>query len=199
MADYNADGVPISPSPTKADNAITVLLNGGNGLFTALPEIPVATAPASIATADFNGDGLPDAVTPDSGSAQATVVINSSSLFGSSTGLNSFGTPYPGIQYLDIGLKVKATPRIHPNDDVTLELNFNISSLSNQSINAIPVISNDEVDQTVRLKPNETAALAGFLETQLSNAITGNPGLSEIPGAVFSIRIKTRSSRRPSC
>ena len=49
--------------------------------------------------------------------------------------------------------------------------------------NAIPVISNDEVDQTVRLKPNETAALAGFLETQLNNAITGNPGISEIPGA----------------
>ena len=183
VADYNADGVSDIAVSNKTDNAITVLLNGGNGLFTALPEIPVATAPAGIATADFNGDGLPDAVTADSGSAQATVVINSASLFGSSTGLNSFGTPYPGVQYLDIGLKVKATPRIHPNDDVTLELNFNISSLSNQSINAIPVISNDEVDQTVRLKPNETAALAGFLETQLNNAITGNPGLSEIPGA----------------
>ena len=121
VADYNADGVSDIAVFNKADNAITVLLNAGNGLFTALPEIPVATAPAGIATADFNGDGLPDAVTADSGSAQATVVINSSSLFGSSTGLNSFGTPYPGVQYLDIGLKVKATPRIHPNDDVTLE------------------------------------------------------------------------------
>jgi type II secretory pathway component GspD/PulD (secretin) len=183
VADYNADGIPDITISDKGDNAVTVLLNGGSGLFTALPEIPVGAAPSSIATADFNADGLPDAVTADSGSAQATVVINSASLFGSSTGLNSFGTPYPGIQYLDVGLKVKATPRIHPNDDVTLELNFNISSLSTQSINAIPVISNDEVDQTVRLKPNETAALAGFLETQLNNAITGNPGLSEIPGA----------------
>lgn len=33
------------------------------------------------------------------------------------------------------------------------------------------------------MKPNETAALAGFLETQLTNAITGNPGIAEIPGA----------------
>ena len=182
VADYNADGIPDIAVSDRADNAITVLLNAGSGLFSALPEIPVGTAPASIATADFNADGLQDAVTADSGSAQATVVINSASLFGSGAGLNSFGTPYPGVQYLDIGLKVKATPRIHPNDDVTLELNFNISSLSNQSINAIPVISNDEVDQTVRLKPNETAALAGFLETHLTNAITGNPGLAEIPG-----------------
>ena len=183
VSDYNADGAADIAVSDRADNAITVLLNSGSGLFTALPEIPVGTGPASIATADFNADGLPDAVTADNGSAQATVVINSASLFGSSAGLNSFGTPYPGIQYLDIGLKVKATPRIHPNDEVTLELNFNISSLSNQSINAIPVISNDEVDQTVRVKPNETAALAGFLETQLTNAITGNPGLAEIPGA----------------
>ncbi len=182
VADYNADGAADIAVSDKTDNAITVLLNGGSELFTALPEIPVGTAPASIATADFNGDGLPDAATADNGSAQATVVINSASLFGSSTGLNSFGTPYPGIQYLDVGLKVKATPRIHPNDDVTLELNFDISSLSGQSINAIPVISNDEVDQTVRVKPNETAALAGFLETQLSNAITGNPGIADIPG-----------------
>ncbi len=183
VADYNVDGLADITVSDKTDNAVTVLLNGGSELFTALPEIPVGTAPASIATADFNADGLPDAVTADSGSAQATVIINSASLFGSSTGLNSFGTPYPGVQYLDIGLKVKATPRIHPNDDVTLELDFDISSLSSQSINAIPIISNDEVDQTVRLKPNETAALAGFLETQLTNAITGNPGIAEIPGA----------------
>lgn len=182
VADYNADGVPDIAVSDKTDNAITVLLNAGSGLFSALPEIPVGTAPASLATADFNADGLVDAATADSGSAQATVVINSSSLFGSGVGLNSFGTPYPGVQYLDIGLKVKATPRIHPDNDVTLDLNFDISSLSGTSINAIPVISNDELDQTVRVKPNETAALAGFLETQLSNAITGNPGIADIPG-----------------
>jgi hypothetical protein len=181
VADYNADGIADIAVSDKTDNAITVLLNGGSELFTALPEIPVGTAPASIATADFNGDGLIDAATADNGSAQATVIINSASLFGSGAALNSFGTPYPGIQYLDVGLKVKATPRIHPDNDVTLELNINISSLSSQSINAIPVISNDEVDQTVRVRPNETAALAGFLQTQLSNAITGNPGIAEIP------------------
>lgn len=182
-ADFNADGLADIAVSDKTDNAVTVLLNGGSELFTALPEIPVGTAPASIATADFNADGLPDAATADSGSAQATVIINSTNLFGGGAGLNSFGTPYPGVQYLDVGLKLKATPRIHPNNDVTLELDFDISSLSNQSINAIPIISNDSVAQTVRLKPNETAALAGFLETHLTNAIIGNPGIAEIPDA----------------
>jgi type II secretory pathway component GspD/PulD (secretin) len=178
VADYNGDGLADIAVSDKTDNAVTILLNGGNELFEALSEIPVGTAPASIATADFNGAGGPDAATADSGSAQATVIINSAS----EAGLNSFGTPYPGVQYLDVGLKVKATPRIHPNSDVTVDLNLGISSLTSQSINAIPVINNDSVEQTVRLKPNETAALAGFLETQLTNAITGNPGIAEIPG-----------------
>jgi len=77
---------------------------------------------------------------------------------------------------------VKATPRIHPDNDVTLDLSFDISSLTAQSFNAIPVISNETVQQTVRLKQNETSVVAGFRETQLSNAITGTPGIADVPG-----------------
>ena len=57
---------------------------------------------------------------------------------------------------------MKATPRIHPDNDVTLDLSFDISSLTTQSFNAIPVISNEAVQQIVRLKENETAVVAGF-------------------------------------
>jgi general secretion pathway protein D len=91
------------------------------------------------------------------------------------------GTPYPGAQYLDIGLKVKATPRIHADNDVTLQLSFDISSLTNQNFNSIPVISTETVEQTVRVKQNETAVLAGFLQSQVTNAIEGNPGIVDIP------------------
>ena len=117
--------------------------------------------------------------TADNGAAEATVILNSISLLGS--GIGSTGTPFPGAQYLDIGLKVKATPRIHPDNEVTLELAFDISSLTTQSFNAIPVISNEAVDQTVRLKENETAVVAGFQETQVTNAITGKPGVADVP------------------
>jgi len=50
------------------------------------------------------------------------------------------------------------------------------------SFNAIPVISNNTVEQTLRLKQNETAVLAGFLESDLTNAIAGTPGIAEVPG-----------------
>ncbi|MBZ5502562.1 MAG: FG-GAP-like repeat-containing protein [Acidobacteriia bacterium] len=180
VADFNGDGNADLAVSDQADNAITILLNAGNKLFTALPQLPVGTAPASIAAADFNGDGRPDGVTADSGAAEATVILNSTSFFGA--GISSIGTPFPGVQYLDIGLKVKATPRMHPDGDVTLQLGFDISSLTSQSFNTIPVIRSESLNQTVRLKQNETAALAGFLQSQVSNSITGAPGIAGRPG-----------------
>jgi hypothetical protein len=181
IADYNLDGLPDLAIADETDNAVTLLFNTGNETFTAAPaEIPVGTAPVSIVTADFNGDGRPDVAVADSGSAQATVILNTISLLGASPG--SAGTLFPGAEYLDIGLKVKATPRIHADNDVTLQLNFDISSLTNQSFNSIPVISTETVEQTVRVKQNETAVLAGFLQSQVTNAIEGNPGIANIPG-----------------
>ena len=181
VADYNVDGLPDIAVADSGDNAVTILFNEGLAVFnTVIPEVPVDTAPVSIATADFNGDGRPDAATANSGAADATVVLNSANLF--PTGTGTAGTQFPNAQYIDVGLKVKATPRIHPNNEVTLDLGLTISSLSAQSFNAIPVINNEEVQQTVRLKQDETAVVAGFRATQLSNAITGNPGIANIPG-----------------
>jgi hypothetical protein len=179
VADYNLDGNPDLAVSDTTDNAVTVLLNAGNKSFTALSELPVGSAPVSITSADFNGDGRPDAATADNGAAETTVILNSTSLFGSGT--PSPNSIFPGVQYLDVGLKVKATPRIHSGNDVTLHLNFEISSLTNQSFNTIPVISNESIDQTMHLKENETTAVAEFLQSQLTNAITGTPGFANVP------------------
>ncbi len=181
-ADINVDGLPDIVVTDQADNAVTALLNAGSELFVStLPEFPVGTAPTSIVTQDFNADGRPDVATANSGSANATVILNDASIFGEGNLLSE--TPYPGVEYIDVGLKIKATPRIHPNNDVTLDLNFEVSSLSGQSYNSIPVISNENVVQTVRLRQNETALLAGFFQAQLTNAIVGTPGIADIPAA----------------
>ena len=180
VADYDLDGTADLAVADKADNAVTILLNAGNNTFTALPEIATGTAPVSIVTADFNADGRPDAAVADSGAAEATVILNSTAIFGSP--LASTTTPFPGAQYIDVGLKVKATPRIHADGDVTLQLSFELSSLTNQNFNSIPVISTNTVEQTVRVKQNETAVLAGMMQAQLTNAIEGNPGIVSVPG-----------------
>ena len=180
VADYNLDGSADIAVSDITDNAVTVLLNAGNESFTPISELPVGSGPVSITSADFNGDGRPDAATADSGSAETTVILNSTSLFG--PGGSSPNSIFPGVQYLDIGLKIKVTPRIHPDSSVTLGLDFETTSLTSQSLNTIPVISNESLSQTVRVKQNETAAIGGFRQQQISNVVNGTPGISSVPG-----------------
>lgn len=180
IGDFNVDGLADLAVADKSDNAVSILLNLGGGLFGPNFELPVGTAPVSIASAVFSSNNLPDVAVANSGSANVTVILDSSTFTGTGNGLSA--TPFPGVEYLDVGLKVKATPRIHPNEDVTLQLSVEVSSLGTQSFNTIPVINSDSVDQTVRLKPDQTAILAGFMQSQVMKAINGTPGLAEVPG-----------------
>ena len=63
-------------------------------------------------------------------------------------------------------MKVKATPTLHPNHEVTLQLEFEIRALAGTSINGIPVISNRTLTQTVRVKDDETTIIGGLLVSQ---------------------------------
>lgn len=180
VADYNLDGISDLAVTDSTSNTISLLFGLTGGSFNANFELNVGTDPLSVATADFTGNGRPDVAIANNASNTVSVILNSTSTSTSSTG--GQGTQFPGSEYLDIGLKIKATPRIHLNDEVTLQLKLDITSLGNQSVNSIPVINNDSVEQTVRLKENETTALAGILQPSVTTALNGNPGLAEVPG-----------------
>ena len=172
-----------------ADNTVSVLVptaataaTAGNGSFTSAFTIATANGPIAMAASDFNGDSSPDlAVAAQTGDA-ISVILNSATL---ATQNQTTQTPYPGSQYEDIGLKVKATPRMHSGSEVTLQLSFEIRSLSGSNINGIPIISNRTVEQTVRVRENEPTLLAGIVDSQEARAITGWPGTSQIPGAGY--------------
>ncbi|MGA8143136.1 MAG: FG-GAP-like repeat-containing protein [Candidatus Acidiferrales bacterium] len=180
VADFNVDGRLDILAADQTDNAVSVLLNLGSGLFGPNFELPVGTNPVGVAAADFDANGAPDAVTADKGSNTATVILNNSTFSGATNPLAA--SAFPGVEYLDIGTKVKATARIHPNDEVTLHLNLEISSLSAQSFNGIPVISNESMEQTIRLRENETTMVMGIRQPQVSTSLNGSPGISSIPG-----------------
>jgi type II secretory pathway component GspD/PulD (secretin) len=180
VADFNVDGRPDLLVADETDNAVSVLLNLGSGLFGPNFELPVGTTPVSVATADFDASGRADAVTADKGSNTATVILNNTSFTGATNPLAA--TAFPGVEYLDIGTKVKATARIHPNDEVTLHLNLEISSLGAQSVNGIPVISNESVEQTIRLRENETTMVMGIRQPEVSTSLNGWPYVSSVPG-----------------
>ena len=46
----------------------------------------------------------------------------------------------------------------------------------------MPIISNRTVEQTVRLRENETSLLAGYMNVQGTRTLNGWPGISEIEG-----------------
>lgn len=172
-----------------ADNTVSVLIPATTAIGTAAPgsfasafTIATANGPVAMAVSDFNGDSSPDlAVAAQTGNA-VSVILNSATL---ATQNQTTQTPYPGSQYEDIGLKVKATPRMHSGSEVTLQLSFEIRSLSGSNINGIPIISNRTVEQTVRVRENEPTLLAGIVDSEEARAIAGWPGTSQIPGAGY--------------
>ena len=180
VADFNVDGRLDLLVADQTDNAVSVLLNLGNGLFGPNFELPVGTTPVGVATADFDANGKPDAVTADKGSNTATVILNNSNFSGATNPLAA--TQFPGVEYLDIGTKVKATARIHPENEVTLHLNLEVSNVTAQSFNGIPVISNQSIEQTIRLHDNETSMVMGVRQLDYSNSLNGTPGISSVPG-----------------
>jgi hypothetical protein len=180
IADFNDDGIPDLIVTASGDNAAALMLGAGGGFLNAPIEVPVGTTPDSIATADFNGDGLPDVVLTNFGSNTASVILDSSSLIGLLSS-NGIGTQFPNAQYIDIGLKVKATPRVHENGDVSLQFEFTLSSLAGNSLNNIPVVNNQEIHQSVRVHADESALLAGYLAPQTTTTLNGTPGIANLP------------------
>jgi Flp pilus assembly secretin CpaC len=184
IADFNGDGVPDIALTDPQTDSVSVYLGLGQGLFAQGFELPVGTNPTAILAASLSGATLPDvAITDDpSGTAgQVTVILSPASLFANLSG-SIAQTPYPGAEYEDIGVKIKATPTLHPNDEVTLQLEFEIRALAGSSINGIPIITNRTLSQTVRIKEEMPTIISGLLDSEETRTLTGLPGFANLPG-----------------
>jgi len=183
VGDVNVDGLPDIATANKTANDVSILLNAGEGIFTPPLSVPVEFSPEAIVTADFANTGLPDSATANFGSNNVTVLLDitsSTPANANSTATNPLSA-YPGGQYEDIGIKIKATPHLHAGGEVSLQFNAEVKSLSSQTFNGIPVINNRSIEQTVRVKENETSILAGFLDDQDTRSVNGIPGLANVP------------------
>jgi type II secretory pathway component GspD/PulD (secretin) len=176
-----------------AAGTVRVYLDLGTGLYTAALEPAAGTNPGAIVSSNFTNSTFPDLVVADNisdGAGQVTLIVSPTSLI-SNPATNQ--QPYPGSEYLDLGLKVKATPTLHENHQVTLQMEFEIKALTGTSINGIPVLSNRNVTQTVRLKEDETSVLAGLLDREETKSITGIPGLATIPGVGYAFGVRNNT------
>ncbi len=86
--------------------------------------------------------------------------------------------------YIDVGVNIDVTPTVHQDREITLKMKLEISSQNGQvTISSVtePIIAQRTVEQTIQLKEGEPSILAGILTRQESKALTGTPGLSDIP------------------
>ncbi len=100
-------------------------------------------------------------------------------------GNQSYVPPFPSVSYEDIGLSLKAKPVIHGDGAVSMTLELQVRSLTGQSANGVPVISNEEYHGSIRLSDGEPAVIAGEITTNDERSIAGIPGVAAIPGLNF--------------
>lgn len=112
-------------------------------------------------------------------------VVTSTFSGGTTTGTATGGTSTlqtaPAYTFEDLGVVVKATPRIHGDGEVSLGVETDFEVLTGQSVNNIPVIGRRQVTAQVRLRDGEWTVISGMTATTNSRSTAGFLGLAEIP------------------
>lgn len=88
------------------------------------------------------------------------------------------------FQYIDVGVNIDVTPRVHPDDEVSMKLKVEVSSVAGSvSIGGInqPEIAQRVIEQDIRLKNGEVNILGGLIERDQTKNLAGWPGLQKIP------------------
>jgi tetratricopeptide (TPR) repeat protein len=119
----------------------------------------------------------------------SSATIAGLSAAGSSSSLSSLLASYgssvpnvPQVEYQDLGLTLKATPKVLRNGDVALTVDMKIDALSGSSINGNPILNNRAYAGVITLKEGEAVMVASEMDKSESRAVSGTPGISEIPG-----------------
>ncbi|HKR33179.1 MAG TPA: hypothetical protein VJT08_22050 [Terriglobales bacterium] len=108
------------------------------------------------------------------------IMSSAYSIRGVAPGSSSQTTPQ--VQYVDLGLTLKAKPYIGGSAEVTLRLEFDLDTLAGSSLNNIPVLTNRQYSSVISVHPGNSALLVSALSNQDSRELTGVPGLSDFPG-----------------
>jgi general secretion pathway protein D len=89
--------------------------------------------------------------------------------------------PITSFVYENIGVNIDITPRTHHNDDVSLALKIEVSSISGTGFGGLPTFGNRSITTTIRLRDGETNLLAGLIRDDERDVLAGVPGLSDLP------------------
>jgi general secretion pathway protein D len=195
----DTNGNPVTPTPTTTSS--------GSGNFVPLSNL------GRLSTADFSTTipgallqlVLSDANTKVLQSPQLRAVDNvKATLKIGDRQPTATGSFQPGIggvginplvntqfTFIDVGVNVEITPRVHDNGDVSLHVDLDISSVTGHvNLGGIdqPIIGQRKISHDIRMPEGAVQLLGGLTKYQETKTMTGVPGLASLPiiGRLFS-------------
>jgi len=116
-------------------------------------------------------------------------VVTGTPTTSSSSALSQIQQAYPNYslpygnnyQQQDVGVKVSITPRVHHNDEITLDLKTEVTNLKASSNPDRPNIGQRKLNTEVRMQNGETVIFGGLLREDEVKSRQGVWGVSDIP------------------
>ena len=100
----------------------------------------------------------------------------------SSTGGGSTPTnPFQTVQREDVGLTLKIKPQINEGNAIKLEVNQEVSSVSDSQLGVDLITNKRSIKTSVIVENDQVVVLGGLIEDQLREAEQRVPGLGDIP------------------
>lgn len=103
------------------------------------------------------------------------------------------------VSYLDVGLKLEVEPNIFLEDEVSIKVGLEVSSIVKEvpgpASSLAYQVGTRSATTTLRLKNGETQVLAGLISNEERNSANKLPGLGDLPlvGRLFSSHKDTRN------
>jgi Flp pilus assembly secretin CpaC len=106
--------------------------------------------------------------------------VSVASLLSQYTGGSSMTIPQ--VTYEDLGITLKATPVILKSGRINLKLDLKIESLSGSTSDGNPILNSRQMASDITVGEGESALMVSSVSKTESAAMSGIPGLSELPG-----------------
>jgi general secretion pathway protein D len=121
----------------------------------------LSTPASSLSNATINGVSVASLLSQFAGGSSATI---------------------PQVTYEDLGVTLKATPTIQKSGRVYLVLDMKIEALGGGSLDGNPILTSRQFASNITVGDGESVMLVSNMNRTETSAITGIPGLSELPG-----------------
>ena len=108
--------------------------------------------------------------------------INGTSLASLLSQATGSSTTIPQVTYEDLGITLEATPIIQKSGRINLKLELKIEALTGSSINNIPVLASRNFKSDLTIAEGQSALLSSLVTESEASAMSGLPGISELPG-----------------